>query len=109
MQIPLGTEYTVAFPSTPNFKLELFFSTENRCLHIVMEYCDGGDLERKMKQGRPLSEPQIWDYFVQICLALEYLHSKKVLHRDIKPANIFLTKKDEVKLGDFGVSKSLQK
>ena len=51
---------------------------------------------------------QIWDYFAQICLALKYLHGKKVLHRDLKPSNIFLTKKGEVKLGDFGVSKTLK-
>lgn len=36
---------------------------------------------------------QILDYFVQLCLAMEHVHSKRVLHRDLKPQNLFLTHK----------------
>ncbi len=57
-----------------------------------------------------LSSPlqQIMEWFIHMCLALEHLHSHKTLHRDLKPSNIFLTKKNLVKLGDFGVSKVLE-
>jgi NIMA (never in mitosis gene a)-related kinase len=34
----------------------------------------------------------ILDYFIQIALAIEYIHFKQVMHRDIKPANFFLSK-----------------
>ena len=47
------------------------------------------------------------NWFVQICLALQYIHSRKVLHRDIKSSNIFLTGNNTVKLGDFGISRVL--
>jgi serine/threonine protein kinase len=45
----------------------------------------------------------------QLCLALRYLHQKGVLHRDIKSQNIFLCAKDRIKIGDFGISKILDK
>uniref|UniRef100_A0A3P8TW84 non-specific serine/threonine protein kinase n=1 Tax=Amphiprion percula TaxID=161767 RepID=A0A3P8TW84_AMPPE len=55
-------------------------------LYIVMEFCDGGDLMKKinMQRGNPFTEQQIVDWFVQICLGLKHIHDRKVLHRDIK-------------------------
>ncbi|XP_042264389.1 ribosomal protein S6 kinase alpha-6-like [Thunnus maccoyii] len=82
---------------------------EEGCLYIVMDYCEGGDLLKKIKsqKGELFSEEQILDWFVQICLALKHIHDKKIIHRDIKPKNIFLTKDETVQLGDFGVSRVL--
>ena len=45
---------------------------------------------------------------VQICLALEYVHGRKVIHRDIKTQNVFLTGSNTIKVGDFGISKVLE-
>lgn len=53
-------------------------------------------------------ESQILDWFVQICLALKYVHDRKILHRDLKTQNIFLTSKGEIKIGDFGIARVLQ-
>ncbi|XP_062862399.1 serine/threonine-protein kinase Nek5-like isoform X2 [Trichomycterus rosablanca] len=83
---------------------------ERNNLYIVMEYCDGGDLMKRinMQRGQPFTEEQIMNWFVQICLGLKHIHDRKVLHRDIKTQNIFLTKGDtKVKLGDFGIARLL--
>ncbi|XP_047674716.1 serine/threonine-protein kinase Nek1 isoform X3 [Tachysurus fulvidraco] len=81
---------------------------ESGCLYIVMDYCEGGDLFKKINnQKGPFPEEQILDWFVQICLALKHVHDRKILHRDIKSQNIFLTKDGTVQLGDFGIARVL--
>ncbi|XP_035460181.2 serine/threonine-protein kinase Nek5-like isoform X1 [Scophthalmus maximus] len=83
---------------------------EEGSLYIVMEYCDGGDLMKKIKmqRGIPFTEQQIVGWFIQICLGLKHIHDKKILHRDIKAQNIFLTDGGmKAKLGDFGIARML--
>ena len=81
-------------------------------LNIVTEYADDGDLNQKIEKLRqkksPLTEKEIINYLIQICLALNHIHKKKIIHRDIKSGNIFLTKGGLVKLGDFGISKGFK-
>lgn len=71
-----------------------------------------GDLAyhvKKMRQkGEHFSENTIMQWFVQLCLALEYIHRRKILHRDLKSQNIFLSRNNTLKLGDFGISKVLE-
>jgi len=80
-------------------------------LVIVMEYAEGGDLERQVKMdsvmGR-LSETTAKFQFYQICHTIAYLHSKQICHRDLKLANILLMESGPLallKVSDFGVSK----
>ncbi|KAG5497447.1 hypothetical protein JIQ42_03933 [Leishmania sp. Namibia] len=83
-------------------------------IFIIMEYADGGDLSSRIKEAKKHETPQPFDpnlamfWFLQICMALKYLHDNHILHRDLKTANIFLTSKNVVKLGDFGISTVLQ-
>ncbi|CAK73768.1 unnamed protein product (macronuclear) [Paramecium tetraurelia] len=85
---------------------------EKKCLCIVMDYADGGDLYGKIAKQKELgilfSEEQILDWFVQMALAMNHIHERKILHRDLKTQNIFLTSKSDVKIGDFGIARVLQ-
>ncbi|XP_049632135.1 serine/threonine-protein kinase Nek4 [Suncus etruscus] len=80
-------------------------------LYIVMGFCEGGDLYRKLKEqkGRPLPESQVVEWFVQIAMALQYLHEKHILHRDLKTQNVFLTRTNIIKVGDLGIARVLEK
>ncbi|XP_009980405.1 PREDICTED: serine/threonine-protein kinase Nek1 [Tauraco erythrolophus] len=93
----------------PNIVLYRESFEENGCLYIVMDYCEGGDLFKKInaQKGILFSEDQILDWFVQICLAVKHIHDRKILHRDIKSQNIFLTKDGTIQLGDFGIARVL--
>lgn len=77
-----------------------------------MEYAEKGDfyllLRERQKKKKLLAETQIIKWFAQLTMAVEYLHKNRVLHRDLKLANIFLDKSDNVKIGDFGISKTLK-
>ncbi|XP_052459280.1 serine/threonine-protein kinase par-1-like [Carassius gibelio] len=92
--------------------VDLFEDKEAGLFYVVMEYCAGGDLYQRMKAQKErgfFEEHQILDWFVQICLALQYIHERNIIHRDIKPQNIFLTEDGYVNLGDFGCSKGLER
>ncbi len=90
---------------------------EGTMIFISMEYADGGDLNQRIKDRKKVPEgtnPEPFEpklvmfWFLQIAMALKFLHDKHILHRDLKTANVFLTSKNVVKLGDFGISTVLQ-
>lgn len=88
--------------------IKIFNATVNNGkLDILMEYANGGTLREYLLKKKRLSEDEIIDLFVQICLAVKYIHDRKIIHRDLKTSNIFLLKNKIIKLGDFGFAKAL--
>jgi ABC-type amino acid transport substrate-binding protein len=78
--------------------------------YLVMDFVEGEDLGKMLERNHePLPEAQVVDWLVQVCEALEYLHSQQppVIHRDIKPANIKVTPSGKAMLVDFGIAKLL--
>ena len=83
-----------------------FGEDEQHRPYIVMEYLRGEDLRHAIRNDNTGDLRNKLRIALQIGRALEYIHAQKIVHRDIKPENVYLTPSGQVKLMDFGVSKS---
>lgn len=88
------------------FVVRFFYSfTCRENLYLVMEYLNGGDLYSLLRNLGCLDEDVARIYIAEVVLALEYLHSLRVVHRDLKPDNLLIAHDGHIKLTDFGLSK----
>ena len=76
---------------------------------MILEYLQGEDLARRIRDAAPLPWPVIAKIGDQVLSALSIAHAANIIHRDLKPQNVFLAHDDSgderAKLLDFGVSK----
>jgi len=73
---------------------------------IAMELMTGGTLSDYLKQNHPLSPNIVKKFLMQICSGLMEIHNNNIIHRDMKTGNIMLDENGNVKIMDFGLSKS---
>ncbi|MDI6784736.1 MAG: serine/threonine-protein kinase, partial [bacterium] len=76
---------------------------------ISMEYIPGKNLKDILFEKKKMAPDEIIRISIQVCSALDYAHSMKIVHRDIKPANIMLTDTGQVKVTDFGIATMLER
>jgi serine/threonine-protein kinase len=77
--------------------------------YFVLDYVEGGSLERVIRQTGPLPIPIVCAWLSQVASALEYAHKRGVVHRDVKPANILLDSEGDAIVTDFGIAKVTEK
>jgi len=77
---------------------------DDQLSYIVMEYVEGGTLEKFCKPENLLDPPTIAEIIFKCVRALAFAHEKGLIHRDIKPGNILHSGKADIKLADFGIA-----
>lgn len=89
---------------------EHFFIANREEMFLILDYCAGGDLKSYIVQGRnPFAgdDRRMREIILQICGAVDFIHSKGVFHKDLKPHNILISRDGrKAFLCDFGLAES---
>lgn len=96
----------LTFTDHPNI-VKLYETYEDHLyLHLVLEYCSGGDIFDRVVEKGSLCEAEAAGILKQLLSAVNYLHLNKITHRDLKPDNFLYEDRgsDVIKICDFGMS-----
>ena len=98
----INTKYTVKYYDS--FQDKNYFN-------ILMEYYEK-DLRQLLNEykakNKLIDQNIVYNIILGICLGIKEIHDNNIIHRDLKPENIFLNEDNEIKIGDFGISKQLE-
>lgn len=86
-----------------------FAFQDSQNLYLLTEFMQGGELFFHLYREKRFNNDKAKFYLVEIILAIEFLHKKKMMYRDLKPENVLIDKSGHIKLTDFGLSKILSK
>jgi len=95
--------------SHPNIIKTFDFLTSARRSAISMEYVFGTNLNnlKATRAGGVFDADDIAPWVFQLCDAMDYAHRRKIIHRDLKPANLMIDEGKELKIGDFGIGRTV--
>eukprot|EP00005_Dracoamoeba_jomungandri_P011968 CAMPEP_0174276428 /NCGR_PEP_ID=MMETSP0439-20130205/60378_1 /TAXON_ID=0 /ORGANISM="Stereomyxa ramosa, Strain Chinc5" /LENGTH=582 /DNA_ID=CAMNT_0015368651 /DNA_START=819 /DNA_END=2567 /DNA_ORIENTATION=+ len=93
----------------PNIVEQKEFRWGSEYLYLVLQYCEGGDFSKYLKEAGRLPESLARHFLCELAEGLKFLHSKNIIHRDLKPQNLLLTSRDprnaHLKIADFGFAR----
>jgi serine/threonine protein kinase len=91
--------------SHPNVVAVFDLATDGDQHWLVMEYVEGDNLSRLVRDEGPLPPEQAGDVLGKVADALAAAHAEGIVHRDVKPSNLLVTRDGQVKLTDFGIAR----
>ncbi|KAF9650443.1 kinase-like protein [Thelephora ganbajun] len=82
-----------------------FFSDDIN-YYLLTDYYPSGDIHGQVDRTGKMTSSQVRYFVAELIIALERVHSKRVIHRDVNPTNILVDEEGHIALADFGVSRS---
>ena len=78
-----------------------------KVIYIIEDYIEGETLNTVVENNGAQPQELVIEWAMQICEALEYLHTRKppIIYRDMKPANVMLKPEGNIKIIDFGIAR----
>jgi CheY-like chemotaxis protein len=96
---------TISQLNHPNIAHIYYIGNMNEIIYFAMEFINGKTMSDLIKEYRNLDISRGLQYFITVCLTLDFVSKKNIIHRDVKPENIMITDKGMLKVVDFGVAK----
>ena len=101
-------ETVAQLPPHPYVVRVLDYNVQDGRPYIVMDYAPNGNLRQRHSFGIAVPLPRVVSYVRQIASGLQHVHNFGVVHCDVKPENMFIGRRGEIQIGDFGIAVGLQ-